>query len=76
MSNIAKLCSIPEKLAEENRLRIIAQRALAPSDFPFDGLDIEAAMILNQLSLATSLSAPNKSKASTDKRDDPKLQSS
>ena len=57
MSNIVKLYTIPEKLAEAEWLRVMAQRALAPPDFPFDGLHIEAAMILNQLGLATKIPA-------------------
>ena len=52
MSKVVKLHSIPENLAEEERLRVLAQRALEPPDLPFDGLHIEAAMILNQLGLA------------------------
>jgi len=61
MSNIVKFRPIPENVAEDERLRELAQRALAPPDFPFDGLNIEAAMILSRLSLAAvlPLSAPD-----------------
>ena len=52
MSKVVKLHSIPEKLTEQERLRVLAQRALEPPDLPFDGIHIEAAMVLNQLGLA------------------------
>jgi hypothetical protein len=55
MSNVVELYPIPEKLAEDERVRAIAQRALAPPDLPFDGLHIEAAMVLNQLGLAAMI---------------------
>lgn len=63
MSNIVKLHSVPEKSADDERLCIIAQRALAPMDFPFEGLHVEAAMILNQLGLA--------GKVPTERRNEP-----
>ena len=53
MPNTVKVYSIPEKLTEEERLRLLAQRALAPPAFPFDGLHIEAATFLAQLGLVT-----------------------
>jgi hypothetical protein len=56
MSNIVKFFSVPERLAEDERLRLIVQRALAPPDFPFDGLHVEAATVLGQLGLVTELS--------------------
>jgi hypothetical protein len=55
MSKIVKLHTIAEGLSEEERLRVVAQRALAPPDFPFDGLHVEAAMILNQMRLAAGI---------------------
>jgi len=56
VSNIVKLYSGPKKLAEDERLRAIAQRALAPLGSPFDGLHVEAAMVLNQLGLVKDIS--------------------
>jgi hypothetical protein len=55
MSKIVKLHTITEELPEEERLRVVAQRALAPPDLPFDGLHLEAAMILNQMRFVTTL---------------------
>ena len=55
MSKIVKFHTIAEKLSEEERLRVMVQRALAPPDFPFDGLHLEAAMILNQMRLAAGI---------------------
>jgi hypothetical protein len=49
MSNVVKLYTIPEKLAEDEQLRL---RALAPQDFGFEGLHSQSAMVLNQLELA------------------------
>jgi hypothetical protein len=49
MSSVVKLYTIPEKLAEDERLRL---RALLPADYPLDELDSEASMVLKQLGLA------------------------
>jgi hypothetical protein len=58
MSKIVKLRTIAEELSEEERLRVIAQRALAPPDFPFEGLPLEAAMIIKQMRLAAGINDP------------------
>jgi len=65
MSNIVKLRPTPETLSEDERLRLVAQRALAPPEFPFDGLHIDAAMVLSQLGLMAEalLSAPDKARS-------------
>lgn len=44
-------------LSEEERARIVAKRAIAEPDFPFDG-PLGAAMVLAQLELAASLARP------------------
>jgi hypothetical protein len=56
MTKIRKLHPIPDAISEDEKLREIARRALVPPDFPFDGLHMEAALLLNQLGAAdTSL---------------------
>ena len=56
MSSVVKLYTIPEKLAEDERLRL---RALLPADYPLDELDSEASMVLKQLGLvAKTLKRP------------------
>jgi hypothetical protein len=55
MSNVMKVPLATEHISEEDRLRIVARRALAPishsADFPLDGLDIGAALPPKQVRL-------------------------
>lgn len=46
MTKIRKFYPIPDAIAEDENLREIARRALAAPDLPFDGLHIEAALLL------------------------------
>ena len=52
MSKIVNLHSIREKLAADEQLRL---RALAPQDFPFDGLDSETAVVLDRLGMVAEI---------------------
>ena len=59
MTKIARFHPLHDAILEDEKLREIARRALAPPDFPFDGLHIEAALLLNQLGAAdASLAGP------------------
>ena len=68
MTKIRKFYPIPDAIAEDENLREIARRALAPPDFPFDGLHIEAALLLNQLAGRDIASAACSEAADSPKR--------
>lgn len=68
MTKIARLHSLPDAILEDEKLREIARRALAPPDFPFDGLHIEAALLLNQLAGRDIASAACSEAADSPKR--------
>jgi hypothetical protein len=74
MTRIPILHPAPDVISEDQSLREIARRALAPPDFPFDVLDIEAALLLNQrrpeadTSLAVHPEAPSRCKTRTHPR--------
>lgn len=48
MTKMRKLHSVAT-ISTDEKVHEIARRALAPPDFPFEGLHIEAALLLNQL---------------------------
>lgn len=58
MTKISKPHPIPDAASQDERFREIACRALTPPDVPFDGLHIEAALLLNQLSPAADTCPP------------------
>lgn len=55
MANLVHFHAAHEGCSEDERVRMIAKRAVAGPDFPFDGLHPGAAMVLAQLELSAGL---------------------
>lgn len=58
MAKLSHSPSAQEAFSEDERARMVARRAVARPDFPFDGLARGAAMILAQLELSAGLPNP------------------
>jgi hypothetical protein len=55
MAVLVHLHSAQERYLEDERVRMIAKRAVAQPDFPFDGLQLGAAIVLAQLELSAGI---------------------
>lgn len=55
MAVLVHLHSAQEQFLEDQRVQMIAKRAVAQPDFPFDGLQLEAAIVLAQSELSAGL---------------------
>lgn len=55
MANLVHFHAAPEASPQDERVRMVAKRAVAELGFPFEGLHAGAAMILAQLGLSAGL---------------------